>query len=63
MIDICKTLQKSSLQKRLHIATSIDNQQDVHGIAHNPVNHAVGFKKDLSIYSAICCMQNLYVDS
>ena len=43
--------EQSPLQKRLHIPTAINNQKNVHSLAHNPVNDTVGFKENLAVFS------------
>ena len=42
-------IQQSTLQQRLHVAPSVGDQEDVYDVAQDPVNHAVGFEKDLAL--------------
>ena len=37
------------MQQRLHVATSVSDQEDVYVVAYDPVNHAIGFEKNLAV--------------
>ena len=53
-LQICTLLyvQKSSLQKELHVMTAVNNEKNVHDMFHYSVYNTIGLKKILGIHES-----------